>query len=323
MAKPRSAVEAVKAIVGAPSEQLRERVKQLEAVVEKQAERIERLNKAKFRIPKSPSKSRTSAAFSRIVIPDTHGCFADGPALAAFLKDLESLAPSVKEIVMLGDHLDCGGFLAQHHVQGYVAESGYTFEDDCAATNALLDEIQRLCPSAAIHYLSGNHERRIERWCLTQALKGQDAAFLYRMFSAQSVLHMEARGINFYDQGKFFNGCRIPSTIKLGHCYFTHGSRTGANPAAAMLRDFGCNVVFGHVHRIDMASARTVSGGEIASWSPGCLCRLQPLWLHTSIVGWGHGYGLQLVRSDGDFLMINVPIIDGESYLMQLAGNLS
>ena len=50
----------------------------------------------------------------------------------------------------------------------------------------------------------------------------------------------------------------------------------------------------------------------------GYLGTIQPLWMHSDPSDWTHGYGLQLVRSDGDFLHINVPIIDGRSYLMQL-----
>ena len=59
----------------------------------------------------------------------------------------------------MGDHLDCDGFLAQHHVWGFVAETEYTFEDDVAA-NVMLDSVQKICPKAKLTYLSGitNHE---------------------------------------------------------------------------------------------------------------------------------------------------------------------
>ena len=299
---------------------LESRNRELESLVQMQQERIERSSASRFSLPKSP-KSAKGKTFYRVVIPDTHGCYADTQAIAAFLSDLRNISDKVREIVLLGDHLDCGGFLAQHHAIGYVAESAYTFEDDVNATNVLLDAIQETCPKAAIHYLEGNHERRIERWIVSQTLAHQaDAAYLSKLFSTSSVLSLEKRGIQFYKQGQFYGDCRIPATIRLGKCYFTHGSRTGANPASAMLRDFGNCVVFGHVHRMDSHSTRTVKAGEIGAWSPGCLTRLQPLWNHTQITGWSHGFGLQLVREDGDFLHLNVPIINGKSYLVQLAG---
>jgi len=295
------------------------RIRELEKLVELQQERIENLARSAYEIPQSPSGSQhLGSTYTRVIIPDTHGCFADEEALSAFLFDLEQLSPNVREIVMLGDHLDCGGFLAQHWTLGYVAEADYTFEDDVDAANQLLDRIQAACPEAKIHYLEGNHERRIEKWCLTQTLKNKkDASYLMRMFGVESVLHLRERGISHYKQGQFYDGVAIPSTIKLGKCYFTHGSRTGQNPCKLMLGDFGGNVVFGHVHRMDSYSDRTVSEGVIGAWSPGCLCRLQPLWNHTQITGWSHGYGVQLVREDDEFLHINVPIIGGKSYLMQ------
>lgn len=255
--------------------------------------------------------------FSRITVPDTHGSKIDHAAAGALLADIESIKP--KQIVLLGDHMDCGGFLAQHHTMGYVAETEYSFEDDVAAANQFLDELQSKAPGAEIFYLEGNHERRIERWCVTQTLANRkDADFLRRMFSTESVLSLEKRGIRFFKQGQFYDGLRVPSTIKLGKCHFTHGSRAGVNAAMQTLNDFGGNVVFAHTHRADSAVKRTVGSGEIGAYNPGCLCQLQPLWQHTQITGWSHGYGLQLVRKSGAFLHINVPIIDGKSLMIPL-----
>lgn len=308
-----------KAKVGTDAKSLKARVKQLESLLARQQKRIEQSARAAFKLPRSPAKLTGKGDFYRIIIPDTHGSFVDQAALAAFLADLGSLAGGVREIVLLGDHIDCGGFLAQHHTMGYVAEADYTFEQDVSAANVLLDAIQTTCPRATIHMLEGNHERRIERWIMTQVLANKrEASYLASLFSAEKVLHVQRRGIHYYKQGIFYDGVSLPATIRLGKCYFTHGSRTGRFPARAMLEDFGGNVVFGHTHRMDFAVKRTVDHGAIGAWCPGSLCRLQPLWNHTQITGWSHGYGLQLVRHDGTFFHVNVPIIDGHSYLTQL-----
>lgn len=295
------------------------RIRELEEMVENYQKRLDRLNSSKFSLPR-PTRTKLKGAFVRVVVPDTHGCVIDQSALSVFLGDLEYLGDQVREIVMLGDHLDCGGFLAQHHTLGYVASTTYTFEDDVDACNKLLDSIQSFCPKAQIHYLEGNHENRIERWCVTQALgQGQDASYLLRLFGVESVLNLEKRGIKHYRQGERYDGVPIPATIQLGKCYFTHGSRTGKHAAASMLQDFGGNVVFGHTHRMDSYTMRTVNEGVIGAWCPGCLCDMQPRWRHTQITGWSHGYGVQFVQPDGTFLHINVPIIDGKSYLLHLA----
>ena len=66
---------------------------------------------------KRPTKDDDT--FCRVIIPDSHGCYIDEGAAAAMLADLAVIRPA--SIIMLGDHLDCGGFLAQHHTIGFVA----------------------------------------------------------------------------------------------------------------------------------------------------------------------------------------------------------
>lgn len=260
--------------------------------------------------------------YCRFIIPDTHGSKADMGAIGAMLADLEALKP--REIVMLGDHLDCGGFLAQHHTMGYVAETSYTFEEDVAACNALLDELAKRAPQATVHYLLGNHEARLEAWVVSMTLRNpNDSKFLRDQFSIEECLHLTERGIRYYERSVFYDGLPIPGTIKLGKCHFTHGTRTGTHAASMVLGDFGGNIVFGHTHRADSFTKRTVNAGVIGAWNPGCMCQLQPLWQHTQITGWSHGYGLQLVRENGDFLHINVPIIDGKSFLVPLTKQVS
>jgi Myb-like DNA-binding domain len=165
--------------------------------------------------------------------------------------------------------------------------------------------------------ITGNS--RIEKWIVTQTLaNNRDASYLRRQFSPESVLFLEKRGIKYYERSKFHGDVPVPGTIRLGKCHFVHGSRTGTHSAMSMLRDFGGNVVYGHVHSMDSASLRTVHHGTISSWTPGCLCQLQPTYMHTQITRWNHGYALQFCRENGDFLHINVPIINGESYLAPL-----
>ena len=293
------------------------RIAELEKLVSQQAEQIEAYRATKYKFPLGGGQRIKGKTFCRVIVPDTHGSVVDADAIKAFLRDLEVINPA--EIVMLGDHLECGGFLAEHHTLGYVAQSEYSFADDCVATNCLLDSIHKLAPKASVDYLEGNHERRLETWVCTQVRKHQkDGQFLRQMFSADSVLSIEKRGIRWIRQGVFYDGLPLPATIKRGHCYFTHGSSTAKHAAAEHVKKFGGNVVYGHTHRADSYVIRTVKEGSIGAWCPGCLCILQPLWQHTNPTDWSHGYGLQLVSSDGSFLHINVPIIAGKSYLQPL-----
>lgn len=297
------------------------RIVQLEKMIERQAQQLEAARAPKFQLPVGgvPGKSG-NGAFCRVIIPDSHGCFIDPGACVAFLHDLRLINPV--EVIMLGDHLDCGGFLAQHQTLGFVAESDYSYAEDVSACNQFLDQIQGSAPKAQIDYLEGNHEARIEKWIVTQTLRNKkDAELLHQLFGVESSLGLIKRGIQHYKQGKFYDDLPIPATIRRGHCHFTHGTYTSKSAAAAHLSKYGGNVVFGHTHRADSATARTVKAGVIGAWNPGCLCQLQRLWNHTALTDWSHGYGLQVVQGD-DFLHINVPIINGHSYLQPLAATL-
>ncbi len=294
------------------------RIKELEKLLDVQADQIERMRKTNYKLPAGIRVGKGKGSFCRMVIPDTHGSIADEAAIAAMLGDLEVIKPV--EVVMLGDHLECGGFLAQHHTLGYVAQTEYSFEDDVSATNQLLDAIQDKTGGASIDYIEGNHERRLEAWICSEVMKhSKDGRYLRDMFSTDSVLSLVSRGIRWIRQGVFYDGLSIPATIRKGFCYFTHGSSTSKHAASVMVNQFGGNVVFGHTHRVDAHITRNVKDGLIGAWNPGCLCRLSPLWQHTNPTTWSHGYGLQLVNEDGSFLHINVPIIDGVSYLEPLA----
>lgn len=109
-------------------------------------------------VTKRSSKSDTS--YTRLVIPDSHGNWIDRTAANVFLNDMESLRLGIKDqIVMLGDHVEAGGFLAERHVIGYVAEKGQvTYRSDIASANWFLNEVQKRSGGADIIYCEGNHE---------------------------------------------------------------------------------------------------------------------------------------------------------------------
>lgn len=221
--------------------------------LKKQLDRAEeqvRALRSKKKVISGKAKPKPKGSYTRVVIPDTHGCYIDKPAVKAFLRDLKDLDP--REIVMLGDHLDCGGFLAMHHTMCYVAETAYTFKDDVAAANELLDRVQEAAPNAKIHMLQGNHERRIEKWVVTQVLRNnEDAEYLSTLFSAQKVLALEERGIEYYVENEFHHGLKIRGAIKLGKCHFTHGISTARHAASVTVKKFGGSVVYGHCFSSD------------------------------------------------------------------------
>lgn len=272
----------------------------------------------KVRVPKAEGqKARRAGDIVRVIIPDTHGAKVDTTALGAMLADIKTLDPH--EVVLLGDHVDCGGFLAQHLVMGYVAETSYSYEQDIEHANAFLDAVQTAAPRAKIEYLEGNHERRVETWCVTQTLRhSRDAEGLRQLYSPEFRLRLAERGISYFRQGMFYDGLSVPGVIRRGKCFFFHGVSTAKNAVAATQDRIGGNCVFGHTHRAQSELVRRVGTGIVGSWNPGCLCELQPLWQHTAPTNWTHGYAVQLVGPDGGFLHLNIPILAGETHLGSL-----
>jgi len=299
---------------------LQDRCKRLEKLNKMLADQLQGHNEASA-VPKAMPSIRVpeSGGYIRISLGDTHGNLLDQAAVAAFLADLEVLSPSVREIVLGGDMMECGGWLAAHHTLGYVKQTAQSFRQDVATTNWLLDRITEIAELAHIDYLEGNHERRLEQWVLTStANHPEDAEMLRQIVCPESVLSLPDRNIEFHRIGEQHDNLPINGTLKRGRMYFTHGFTTCKHAADQTLQKMGGNTTYFHTHRRDAAHKKTVEAGTIGAWCPGCLCKLVPLWRHNAPNDWVHGYGLDLVRDNGDFLHINVPIIDGKSYMNPL-----
>jgi hypothetical protein len=276
------------------------------------------LRVAKYPVPSAaPRKLSKKEDFVRVIACDVHGSLMDRPAVDAFLNDLKRWNPD--ELVLNGDIVECGGFLAKHHVLGYIAQSGYSYQDDIAAANWFLDELQRNAPKAVIHFISGNHDDRMEKWLIDQTMRHtRDANFLDGLISPSKLLSLEARGVNFYRRSVEYIPGLPPGWIKLGKVFFTHELGTSRNAAAQAVSKTAGNVVYAHTHREDSASSVLPGVGLVKAWNPGCLCKRQPLYMHSNPDSWSHGYGVQIVAKSGEFLHMNIPIWEGRS----LAGNM-
>jgi hypothetical protein len=287
----------------------------LQKILDHQSEVLETRARQLFRSPKAHQNAK-GGHFHRVLIPDTHGAHIDKHAAATFLADLEYLQP--REVVWLGDHLDCGGFLSQHHTIGFVAEMAYSYADDIAAGNDFVDEVQKRTPSATHHWLTGNHEHRVQRWCVQQATGSQkDAAMHLKNYSVDSVLYLEKRGINYYPRDYKSRTNHVQGSIRLGSCNFVHDVSTSKTPARDALNKWAANVQFGDTHRIDVAYG--FKGGRwVGAATNGHLSSNRRYWQETNLADWIHGYGVQIVGRD--FLHIVVPFVDGRSLLGPLLG---
>ena len=188
-------------------------------------------------VPQSPKAVRAGRADKvRVSVGDVHGMMMDRQAVAAFLEDLRTLDPD--EVVLGGDILECGGWLAKHQPIGFVANCDYSYQEDVKAANWFLDEIQKAAPNAVIHYLEGNHEDRVERWATDTAMAHKcDAEFLLAAFGPRAVLRLDARGINWYNRHEVHGKGLMRGWILLGKMFYTHSLTYSKNAARRMPDD--------------------------------------------------------------------------------------
>jgi hypothetical protein len=193
------------------------RIKELESLVERQQAQIERMRAVKFKLPTGKVSLGKGKAFTRVFVPDTHGAHIDPEAAKAFLSDLELLRPT--EVIFMGDHLDCGGLLAQHHVLGTVPETETTNrrgrsggEHSFGFGRAAHSRRQQ-----AVH--RGHHESRIEEVDYQnharQARHGQqDAGDVW----AGNRIGVREAGYSLYQAIENLRRIEDPGTIDLGDC---------------------------------------------------------------------------------------------------------
>lgn len=298
---------------GRATERLQKENQILKKQLHETLDQLESARKVRGLVIPERTKKQTPPTFARLIIADTHGSHVDNSAIGALLHDIQDI--DIRETVMLGDHLECGGWLAGSHTLGYVAEiDECSYEDDIACTNDLLDKLQD--NGSKIIYVEGNHEHRIERW-IVDAVRGhkRNAEYLKRQIAPEHVLRLKDRGIQYVPMDSQ-NDMSDRGIIKLGKSYFTHGFSTAKHAAGKTLERYAGCVFYGHTHRADFQSTRLVNVGLVSAWCPGCLCKLSPRWHHNDPTTWSHGYILQIVDSKtGEFQVIPVPIHNGKSYM--------
>lgn len=267
------------------------------------------------RLPALPRKRKRTGRKQkvRVTVGDLHGMRMDRPAAEAFLQDLKEWDPD--EIVLGGDMVEAGGWIAKHQPIGFQAATDYSYQEDIEAANWFLDALQAAAPRAVVHYLEGNHEDKVERLItdLTMA-HGEDGAFLMDLASPRVLLRLEERGIRYYGRHVEHEKGLPPGWIRLGKILYVHELAGGKNAARSGLLSTAANVVYFHTHAEDTAAIDFPGVGLVKAWNSGCLCTLKPVWMHSKPTGWNHGYGVEFIDRNEEFLRIHVPIQDGKSY---------
>jgi hypothetical protein len=174
---------------------------------------------------------------------------------------------------------------------------GLRLASDFKESNLLLDKIQD--NSGRLIYLEGNHE-----FWLRDAINAQPE--LEGLINLEPNLRFDERKVEFHEYNKVY---------RLGKLAFTHGLYTSQNHAKRHVDNFGCSIVYGHMHDVQLhvkVSPIDVEDKHLGL-SLGCLANTNPTWLRNRPNNWVHCLGLGTVRASGNFSIDPVIICNGEA----------
>jgi hypothetical protein len=193
----------------------------------------------------------------------------DWAAIDAALRFVRVVQPQV--VQNLGDGLDFAAFSTKFAVP---LELRDTARPSLLTAHAILRRQRDAAPSAEIDYQGGNHEARSETALIGTEYDGLTTAGAPDgppVLSFAHLLGLDALDVTWRRYGEH----RWLFDRVLVH----HGDvvrAKGGGTVAAVIRDAHHSVVFGHIHRLELAS-RTIHGPAgrrvITAATPGCLCR--------------------------------------------------
>lgn len=237
-----------------------------------------------------------------IAWPDTHIPFEDKKAVSVALKIVAWYQPQV--IVILGDFLDCTpvSHWLKSQQRNKTAE-GMRLKDDFAAGNRLLDKITAHGCKKLV-YLEGNHEDWIH-----------DAIERNPEFDGLIDLDLGLRFAERRSKGLEIVHLRYNKCWKLGKLWFTHGLYTGQNHAKKHVEAYARNIVYGHLHDVQLhvkVSPVDIEDKKMGL-SLGCLADRNPQFMENRPNNWVHALGVGMVRANGNFNIDPIIISGGEA----------
>lgn len=212
----------------------------------------------------------------------------DPTAIACFEKCVDILRPW--RAVDLGDLREMLPFSRHGKTNmGYVDEYNWEEWENVPAKK----HVDFMCSRVArYHAIEGNHDFWAERWCAEHEAGGravwdriQSKRVLYSDYDPRDVRVVPYR-----------NDRDITAHVRLApNLIAIHGWSIAKHAAQAHLDKAvvaGCSVVYGHTHRIQMATTRHPFTDELfRGWSPGCLRSLRPSFSQAAgPTAWGQGF---------------------------------
>lgn len=188
-----------------------------------------------------------------LVIPDCHIPFHSKKGLSLALESASFFG--VDEIVILGDFADV------YSVSSHLRDPSLPqiLSDEVGAVNVVLDQIDRLFPSARKVFLEGNHEFRLERYIF------QHAPALFGLTQIQDLFGISSRPLWSFLPYRKNQAYKI-----LGSDLYARHTPLASNVKSGLQRAF-VSYCYGHTHQIAEAHAVGLDNKVRVAFSCGWL----------------------------------------------------
>ena len=278
-------------------------------------------NPIQIRDVEIPDRSPRTHVKTVLLIPDTHFGFVhdfnnhaldpihDPNAIRCAVEVAKAVQPD--QIIQLGDLLD----LAPWSIKWpRPPKTLSTTQPALQAAHDFLSELRGACPDADIKVIEGNHEERIQRALVALLGEAVDLTPIGSSQAALSVptlLSLDALGV------EYLSG--YPNAhLWVGDMQILHGTVVGAGggtTASKILKSTSHSQMYGHIHRMELASRSiTDRDGKRVIWagSPGTLARTDGTVPGSNpCCDWQQGLVLLHVGEDGVVTPEMIPIRDG------------
>lgn len=263
--------------------------------------------------------SDTQIGFSRDIETGELTPYHDEVAMDAIAQVAEELAPD--KTVIIGDYIDWSGWSDKYIIR---PEFYFTAQPALLAGAKYLGRLRK-ATRGDMFFLEGNHDQRVEN----QMIKHLSAAYKLRpgddihapaVMSIDNLLGLSRMGIQFvgsYPDSEVW----INDTTKVIHGFKVR-SETGKT-ASSVVKDANENVIFGHIHRRELASktiATRTGYKTVTAFCPGCLCHVDgrvpgskktDQWQQGSAIVWYNNDRMAIVPLD---IFNGTTIYDGRLY---------
>lgn len=292
-----------------------------------------------YKLPPTKAKATpdTSGYETAVILPDIqigyyrmHGeeldATHDEVALSVALEITKTVKPS--KIILLGDNLDFPEFGKYRLSPAYQR----TTQASIDRATTLCAQLRAVAPDAEIVWLAGNHEERLPRMIIDNAmaafgLRKGNSPESWPVMSVPYLCRMDEYGID-YKTGYPASHYWINERLKI-----IHGNKVKSNGSTShmYLNSEKVSVIYGHIHRREW-NEKTRGDWDgpktIMAASPGCLAKVsgevpstkggldldgRPL---TVVEDWQQGLAVVTYQPTGEsrFFYEQVPIHDGEAF---------